>query len=1024
MDARDTETTDDLSALAWVHEELRKSLEAAHKSLRRFVKESEAISGSDVDAVDPGVLRTARQQLHQGVGALELVGLPAGAQLLRASETAVQRLAQRPKKLNGAAVEVVERASFALLDYLSRRLAGKPVSALALFPAYRGVQELAGAERVHPADLWSHDWRWRDLPAAVGAARQPNAETRGELETQMLLMMRQSPKAAAERMSALFGGLAAGTTERHLATLWQLSAAFFEGQAHGIPPADVYSKRIVSRLLAQLRICERGGSDVSERLAQDLLFFCAQAGAQADGAATPRLAAVRRAYGLTQKAAIDYEDARLGRFDPAWITQARKRVGGAKDGWSAVAGGELHRLSGLAEQFALVADSLRRLYPAGDRLAEALQQAVQQTVAAGQAPSPELAMEVATAVLYLDASLEDGELDHPDEVARVQRLAQRIDHVRQGAPSEPLESWMEELYRRVSDRQTMGSVVQELRASLSEVEKLIDQFFRNPAEREVLIPVPNQMSAMRGVLSVLGMDQASHAVVRMRDEVDALISTEVDPQRAAQTGTFDRLAGNLGALGFLIDMVSVQPQLAKSLFVFDAEAGSLRAVMGQGSRPTGFAAAEPPEAAAPALPIVEPRLIEQARDLAMAAAHPEVSAEQVSRDLERLSHEALVADQSVLAETVSTAQAALEHAADDEQRQAVREELAQVMADFVHTASDAGTLAAEPAPAPVPSAVSPAPVAAPSAPTAPGTTGLEDDAEMREIFLEEAREVMQGAQEALAALADDGADIGELTTVRRAFHTLKGSSRMVGLTEFGEAGWACEQLYNARLADTPQADEILLGFTADALAYLGDWIDAIADGQARGHESAVVRQAADALGAEGRRLPMPLPGAAPAPTLSALVPELPAAADLDLTPAPEAQEAAEPLPEIHEPRIELPASVETIELGELPLSVEFTEDFTPEVETTAVLPGSGAAPGVSFDLDLGRLEAPATEAIETLELSLPADESVADETTVFAPMPVPEVDLPLPDLEAESAPSAEVPMAEPHPELHLSLIHI
>ena len=93
---------------------------------------------------------------------------------------------------------------------------------------------------------------------------------------------------------------------------------------------------------------------------------------------------------------------------------------------------------------------------------------------------------------------------------------------------------MEELYRRVSDRQTMGSVVQELRASLSEVEKQIDQYFRNPAQREVLIPVPGQLQAMRGVLSVLDMDQASMAVLRMSDDVDALASTEVDPQHAAE----------------------------------------------------------------------------------------------------------------------------------------------------------------------------------------------------------------------------------------------------------------------------------------------------------------------------------------------------------------------------------------------------------------------------------------------------------------------------------------------------------
>ena len=61
----DMETSDDLSALAWVHDELRRSLDAAHKALRRFVKDTEAMAGSDVDAVDPVVLRTARQQIHQ-----------------------------------------------------------------------------------------------------------------------------------------------------------------------------------------------------------------------------------------------------------------------------------------------------------------------------------------------------------------------------------------------------------------------------------------------------------------------------------------------------------------------------------------------------------------------------------------------------------------------------------------------------------------------------------------------------------------------------------------------------------------------------------------------------------------------------------------------------------------------------------------------------------------------------------------------------------------------------------------------
>src|SRR5471030_739740 len=117
-------TSDDLSTIAWVQEELRRSLDAAHKALRRFIKDSEAVTGSDLDHVDPGVLRTARSQIHQGVGALELVGLPAAAIVLRASESAVQRSIARPQALTPELVADIERSSFALLDFLSRVLAG------------------------------------------------------------------------------------------------------------------------------------------------------------------------------------------------------------------------------------------------------------------------------------------------------------------------------------------------------------------------------------------------------------------------------------------------------------------------------------------------------------------------------------------------------------------------------------------------------------------------------------------------------------------------------------------------------------------------------------------------------------------------------------------------------------------------------------------------------------------------------------------------------------------------------------
>ena len=154
------------------------------------------------------------------------------------------------------------------------------------------------------------------------------------------------------------------------------ASGVFEAQAQGLLGFDVFSKRVASRLLPQYRIIERGETEVSERLAQDLLFFCAQSESPGDGKIAPRLAAVRAAYGLAHHAPTDYTITALGRFDPALIAQARKRVTAAKEAWQAIAGGEMHRLAGLSEQFALVGDSLKRLFPAGELLAGELQQAV------------------------------------------------------------------------------------------------------------------------------------------------------------------------------------------------------------------------------------------------------------------------------------------------------------------------------------------------------------------------------------------------------------------------------------------------------------------------------------------------------------------------------------------------------------------------------------------------------------------------------------------------------------------------
>ena len=280
----------DLGPLAWVLDELRKSLDSATKALRRFVRDADAARGSDLADVDASQLRIARQQLHQAVGALEMVGLSAPAKVLRAMEALAQKFVQRPELCSDDAANKVERASFALTEYLEGVLKGKTASPVALFPQYRDVLELVGGDRIHPADLWPQEWRWLDVSlAAKVPALAFGAEVRTRVDQAVLKVVRSGDAQAAHVMTLISLGLAQAAGPLEARVFWKISAAFFEALGSGLCPSDVFVKRTASRIIAQYTTLARGESGVIERLAQDLLFYCAQA------IPRPRISAAERA---------------------------------------------------------------------------------------------------------------------------------------------------------------------------------------------------------------------------------------------------------------------------------------------------------------------------------------------------------------------------------------------------------------------------------------------------------------------------------------------------------------------------------------------------------------------------------------------------------------------------------------------------------------------------------------------------------------------------------------------------------
>lgn len=98
------------------------------------------------------------------------------------------------------------------------------------------------------------------------------------------------------------------------------------------------------------------------------------------------------------------------------------------------------------------------------------------------------------------------------------------------------------------------------------------------------------------------------------------------------------------------------------------------------------------------------------------------------------------------------------------------------------------------------------------------------DPEIREVFLEEAHEVLDALHAVVPRWLQDNDDSEALVEMRRAFHTLKGSGRMVGANQIGEFAWAIENMLNRLIEGRIESGKTLQECVTDAVALLPEML--------------------------------------------------------------------------------------------------------------------------------------------------------------------------------------------------------
>ncbi len=788
----------DVGPLSWVKGEIDLALQRAQEALRAFAANPDGAAAQ---------LRSSQAHLHQARGALSIVGLDGVTRLSEEVETLLSGLEKEGSRGNADMFALAERAFSGILAYLDQLMAGNPNQPLRLYALYRDVVAARGGH-ADPTDLYFPDLSFRPpkrdkIPVVLKPVELEKflREQRSRYQRGFLKWLKNDSGGAEEMRSAVAAVEATqGLTSQR--AFWWVSLAFFEALAHQAVPPELDPKQLCNRIEQQMKRMAEGIPNVAERLLREVLYYVARA-----TPASGHVREVQETYRLAQTLPPT-EGTEGVTAESAALKSARELLGQAKDAWNKFASGNAASLPAFRDSMTALEDRTARLGNRGlAALAKDIAGVADWLAAEPQKMSDAVALEVATALLLVEnalagfASLSE-EFTQQSQVVCARLKDSVLGKLLRGTPEIPL---LDEMSRKAQERLLMNQVVVEIQANLRTIEQALDAFFRDSSRRGELGPLEKPMRQLLGALEILGEQRARETLSAAAEQIRRFAEADY----VANPQDFERVAQTLSGLGFYIEA------LGHGQADFDA---SMRPIAVARSRD------EEPEQAHPVV-TVEAQIAEQQRETANLYEEwkrkpddKSIRAE-LQKNLATLQKGAgLVADEK-LETSAGQALQALDKSATMPLTRYLREAIERI-------APGTG------APAPSPEATK---LINASAETV--------DAELLGVYLEESEEVLATIRENLEILREQHLNKEALTTLRRGFHTLKGSGRMVGLTRLGEAAWAVEQTMNLWLQEGRAATPELLQLVDTAHEYFSENVIRLKSGGASSDERILVELA-------------------------------------------------------------------------------------------------------------------------------------------------------------------------------------
>ncbi|MFC4762440.1 Hpt domain-containing protein [Dyella koreensis] len=771
----------DFTTLQWVKPELDETLAIAREALESYVD-------------NPGnrdVMRACADHLHQVQGTLRMVELYGAALVAEEMETLAISLMEDHVAQREEAYAAMMRGLMQLPDYLERLSGGHRDVPVVLLPLLNDLRASRGQQALHESALFSPNLE-AVLPDHAPAAMNQDeaerahgqiAELRLRFQQQLLAWFRgQSPEHQLAAMGQTLDGIAARCYSIPGRRLWWIAAGVLEGLQQGTLKSQAGEvrqligkvDRSIRQLIEQGESSMRGGD--ADELARKLLYVVAQSKQR-----SPRMDQLAQAYSLDALLpdASELEHARgsMSGHNRALLDSVAKalkddllRVKEALDLFLRQTEADPAQLTQQTEILERVGDTLGMLALGVPRRVVNEQRRVLEEIASRmRAPDEELLLDVAGALLYVEASLDD----------HIESL---------GADEETASEAPVNMLPRSEARHILATLMQEATANTGKVKEAIVAFVESGWHHQELTDVPGLMDEVAGAMRMLTAPRPAE----LAEGIGRFVGNELLSDRRVPTSAqMDHLADALAALEYYLE--AAREHRGGLEHILDVAEHSLSTLGYWPPPPARTVLADIEEVApapTPALHVVhdftgEPELSEtvslaHGADLGSLVVGEAATPIPSAHDLAGLK---LVDTEHVTAQTGGS---------DEDDWVEIEEEIVEQVPVAGAVGADAGFHL--------------------------GAEGIDDD--IREIFLEEMQEEIDNLRSAQQTWLTDPQQIEALTPIRRSFHTLKGSGRLVGASVLGEYAWKVENMLNRVLDHSIQPNENVQALVRHAIEAL------------------------------------------------------------------------------------------------------------------------------------------------------------------------------------------------------------